>query len=28
LDKLPPKFNDYAGHIRDLFKSAGVLAMD
>jgi NitT/TauT family transport system ATP-binding protein len=28
LDKLPPTFNDYAGHIRDLFKSAGVLAMD
>ncbi|MCI0476034.1 MAG: ABC transporter ATP-binding protein [Anaerolineales bacterium] len=28
LDKLPPRFNDYAGHIRDLFKSAGVLAMD
>ncbi|MBI5034776.1 MAG: ABC transporter ATP-binding protein [Chloroflexi bacterium] len=28
LDKLPPRFNDYSGHIRDLFKSAGVLAMD
>jgi NitT/TauT family transport system ATP-binding protein len=28
LDKLPPRFNDYAGHIRNLFKSAGVLAMD
>ncbi len=28
LDKLPARFNDYAGHIRDLFKSAGVLAMD
>jgi NitT/TauT family transport system ATP-binding protein len=28
LDKLPPKFNDYAGHIRDIFKSKGVLAMD
>lgn len=28
LDKIPPRFNDYAGHIRDLFKSAGVLAMD
>jgi NitT/TauT family transport system ATP-binding protein len=27
-DKLPMRFNDYAGHIRDLFKSAGVLAMD
>jgi NitT/TauT family transport system ATP-binding protein len=28
LDKLPPAFNDYAGHIRDIFKSKGVLAMD
>jgi NitT/TauT family transport system ATP-binding protein len=28
LDKLPPKFNDYAGHIRDIFKAKGVLAMD
>jgi NitT/TauT family transport system ATP-binding protein len=28
LDKLPPQFNDYAGHIRDIFKSKGVLAMD
>ncbi len=28
LDKLPPRFNDYAGHIRDIFKSKGVLAMD
>jgi len=28
LDKLPSNFNFYAGHIRDLFKSAGVLAMD
>jgi NitT/TauT family transport system ATP-binding protein len=28
LDKLPPKFNDYAGRIRDIFKSKGVLAMD
>jgi NitT/TauT family transport system ATP-binding protein len=28
LDKIPEKFNVYAGHIRDLFKSAGVLAMD
>jgi len=28
LDKLPQKFNDYAGHIRDIFKSKGVLAMD
>jgi NitT/TauT family transport system ATP-binding protein len=28
LDKLPPRFNDYAGRIRDIFKSKGVLAMD
>jgi NitT/TauT family transport system ATP-binding protein len=28
LDKLPPQFNDYAGRIRDIFKSKGVLAMD
>jgi NitT/TauT family transport system ATP-binding protein len=28
LDKLPPKFNDYAGRIREIFKSKGVLAMD
>ena len=28
LDKLPPKFNDYAGRIRDIFKASGVLAMD
>ncbi len=28
LDKLPPKFNDYAGRIRDIFKAKGVLAMD
>ena len=28
LDKLPPAFNDYAGRIRDIFKSKGVLAMD
>jgi NitT/TauT family transport system ATP-binding protein len=28
LDKLPPLFNDYAAHIRDIFKSKGVLAMD
>ncbi len=28
LDKIPAKFNDYAGHIRDIFKSKGVLAMD
>ncbi len=28
LDRVAPNFNDYCGHIRDIFKSAGVLAMD
>ena len=28
LDKRPPAFNEYAGRIRDIFKSKGVLAMD
>jgi NitT/TauT family transport system ATP-binding protein len=28
LDKLPAKFNEYSGRIRDIFKSKGVLAMD
>jgi NitT/TauT family transport system ATP-binding protein len=28
LDRLPPRFNDYAGRIREIFKSKGVLAMD
>ena len=28
LDRLPQKFNDYAGRIREIFKSKGVLAMD
>ena len=28
LDRLPPSFNDYAGRIREIFKSRGVLAMD
>jgi hypothetical protein len=28
LDKLPAEFNDYAGRIREIFKSKGVLAMD
>jgi NitT/TauT family transport system ATP-binding protein len=28
LDKLPEKFNDYTGRIRDIFKAKGVLAMD
>jgi NitT/TauT family transport system ATP-binding protein len=28
LDKLPAKFNDYAGRIREIFKAKGVLAMD
>ena len=28
LDRLPARFNDYAGRIRDIFKAKGVLAMD
>jgi NitT/TauT family transport system ATP-binding protein len=28
LDKLPEKFNEYSGRIREIFKSKGVLAMD
>jgi NitT/TauT family transport system ATP-binding protein len=28
LDKLPPRFNEYSTHIRDIFKAKGVLAMD
>jgi NitT/TauT family transport system ATP-binding protein len=28
LDRVAPNFNDYCAHIRDIFKSAGVLAMD
>src|SRR3954468_1982023 len=28
LDKLPAAFKDYAGRIREIFKSKGVLAMD
>src|SRR5512135_126037 len=28
LDKVPEKFNEYTGRIRDVFKSKGVLAMD
>jgi NitT/TauT family transport system ATP-binding protein len=28
LDKLPSEFNDYAGRIREIFKSKGVLALD
>jgi NitT/TauT family transport system ATP-binding protein len=28
LDRLPERFNDYAGRIREIFKSKGVLAMD
>jgi NitT/TauT family transport system ATP-binding protein len=28
LDKLPARFNEYAGRIREIFKSKGVLAMD
>jgi NitT/TauT family transport system ATP-binding protein len=28
LDRLPAKFNDYSGRIREIFKAKGVLAMD
>jgi NitT/TauT family transport system ATP-binding protein len=28
LDKLPARYNELTGHIRDIFKEAGVLAMD
>ena len=28
LDKLPPRFDEYTGRVRDIFKSKGVLAMD
>ena len=28
LDRLPARFNDYSGRIRDIFKAKGVLAMD
>lgn len=28
LDKLPDRFNEYSGRIREIFKSKGVLAMD
>src|SRR5512143_716095 len=28
LDRLPAQFNDYAGRIRSIFQSKGVLAMD
>ncbi len=28
LDRLPARFNDYAGRIREIFKAKGVLAMD
>ncbi len=28
LDRVAPNFNDYCSRIRDIFKSAGVLAMD
>jgi NitT/TauT family transport system ATP-binding protein len=28
LDQLPPRFNEYAQHIRGIFKAKGVLAMD
>lgn len=28
LDKLPARYNELTGHIRNIFKKAGVLAMD
>ncbi|MCO6451139.1 MAG: ABC transporter ATP-binding protein [Caldilineales bacterium] len=28
LDRLPEKFNEYAGHIRQIFQASGVLALD
>ncbi len=28
LDRLPERFHEYSAHIRDIFKSKGVLAMD
>lgn len=28
LDRLPDKFNDYAGHIRQIFQVSGVLSLD
>ena len=28
LDRVPEKFNEYTGRIRDIFKARGVLAMD
>ena len=28
LDKVPERFNEYTGRIRDIFKAKGVLAMD
>jgi NitT/TauT family transport system ATP-binding protein len=28
LDRLPEKYNELTGHIRDIFKEAGVLALD
>ncbi|MGD2158364.1 MAG: ABC transporter ATP-binding protein [Anaerolineales bacterium] len=28
LDRLPKKYNELTGHIRDIFKEAGVLALD
>jgi NitT/TauT family transport system ATP-binding protein len=28
LDRLPPKYNEYTGHIRQIFQAAGVLALD
>ena len=28
LDRLPDRFNEYAGHIRQIFQASGVLALD
>ena len=28
LDRLPDKFNEYAGHIRKIFQASGVLSLD
>lgn len=28
LDKLPPRYNELTGHIRNIFKAAGVLELD
>ena len=28
LDKLPPRYNELTGHIRNIFKAAGVLELE